>query len=774
MQVPLKAETYVSDGSQKIKIWSNGTSTVVDSPIKPYFYSPEVIPTVKCTKVDMSLLYDTEYTGDIFKCEFRNVNDLRKSASKRSWESRVRFMDKIYIDKPEFIMQYPNTEELKILSLDIETDSFQTFPNANENCIIAIGLQLNDEPIEIYMSKTYNSDRALLLEVMARIKKMDPDIFVSYNGIRFDFPYITKRLAINRISNAGLSRDGTEIEHVEDQEGVLKETKIGGRLHYDIMKRSVKDNQKVIDQNLFGESPKHYDMKTVSKIYNCPNVIKEPPEIMSNMRSIVNTKQLHDYLESDIRCTTHLRKIYLPAIIKMAEILQVSLESTIKMTPSYTGSMLFARKFKALGIIGDKTVGEAYPVLNSRKQGALVKTYRTGLFKDGLKDIDVKSYYPSLILQLNLSPEVTKILRTEPELKPFSTSVTEDNHLQLSIPDEKANCQIIVDIDRNRRGIASSFVEELMRDRAELKRRLKDLDRNSPEYSDLDANQMFLKLVLNSMTGYFSAKYSLFGSFASYVSITGSGRYILQKIKDFLDSDGNSNCISCNTDGLYLTDGPTLDETHEWLEPFLKDLFHCDKSHIWLEETEFASGYFQPDTEKHYLLLTMPDKNGNQRMITHGGGLKSGSKIQLYSDVIDNIGLKMLTTGVTKADVEKYYNTENWTLDKLTFNRNVKQKNTYKNSNEIGVQLICQYEDRFETTLNEPTRLSYVKIKQSKQAKKRDVSAYKLVTIFDTLEDVSNIDDAYYISEVDKALERLSLSNLCPKNRTYATSLFDF
>jgi len=464
----------------------------------------------------------------------------------------------------------------------------------------------------------------------------------------------------------------------------------------------------------------------------------------------------------------------LPAIIKQAEDLMVPLNTTVCMTPSFTGSIIFARKFGALGIIGDKTVGEAHPELSATKQGALVKTFRTGLFKDGVRDVDYTSFYPNLIRQLNLCPTTTKILRTEPDLKPYSTHKTEDNHLQLSIPDEKANCQVIIDIDFNKKGIAADFVAELMETRAGIKKLMKTLPKESSEYADADVNQLNLKVIINALSGFMGMKYALFGSLASYIAITGSGRYILQQVKDHIDSDGQEHVIAINTDGLYLTGGEPLDEIHVWLEKFINDTYHTEESYIWLENTEFASAYFQPDVEKHYLLLTMPDKEGNQKMVIHGGGLKSGSKIQLYSDIIDEIGLKLLTTGVTKADVEKYYNTENWTLDKLTFNRNVKQKNTYKNSNEIGVQLICQYEDRFETTLNEPTRLSYVKIKQSKQAKKRDVSAYKLVTIFDTLEDVSNIDDAYYISEVDKALERLSLSNLCPKNRTYATSLFDF
>ncbi|MDD3039623.1 DNA polymerase domain-containing protein [Bacteroides sp.] len=788
MIVPLVAESLVTDGRQKVKIWRNGEAVVIDSPLLPYFYSPLEIPMVRSELVKKTLLYETDYSGDIYKCVFRNENDLRKNASKNAWESRVKLIDRLYIDIPEYIIQYPNNNELRILSLDIEVDSFLTFPNAVENAIIAIGIQLNDMPIEIYMAKKHNDDRDLLIEVFKRIKELDPDIIVTYNGIRFDMPYICDRCKYNRISTTWLTRDGTDVEHIEDHTtGEYKATNIGGRVHYDIMVRSVKDGQKVRDQNLFQFNLKHFDMKSVAKAYNCPDVIKESQEVMSNMRSIVNTKQLHDYLESDIRCTTYLRKIYLPAIIKQAENLQVPLNTVVNMTPSYTGSIIFARKFGAIDIVGDMTVGEAHPFLSANKQGAWVQTYRTGLFKDGLRDIDVTSFYPNLILQLNLCPTTTKILRTEDELKPYSTHMTEDNHLQLSIPDERANCQIIIDINMNKQGIASAFVAELMRDRAEIKKRMKTLDKNSPEYADCDANQLNLKIIINSLTGFFGMQYSLFGSLAAYIAITGSGRYLLRQMKDFLDKD-EERVIACNTDGIYLTGGPSLDEIHEWLEAFIKEKYFCDKSYIWLEDTPYSAGYFQKNAEKHYLLLTKPDKNGKQDLIIHGGGLKGSAKIPLYSAVIDEIGLKLLTTGVTEADVEKFYNSANWSLEDVTFGRTVKQRDSYKNGGELGVQLIDQYKDRFDKVVHSGTRLNYVKVSPTKKVAKHTIrrkvkvpveektSEYKLVTIFDKLSDVPNLDLDYYKAEVDKALERLDLADLCPKTQVAKEqkSLFDF
>lgn len=774
MKVPLIARTYIRSGDQMLRYWYNSETTATKAPMYPYFYNKAEHTDGKCEVVDRSLLYDKDYDGDIWKCEFRNANDARQASDHESLESRVKFLDRMYIDKPDFILDYANTDDLKILSLDIETDSYLTFPNPRENAIIAIGMQLNDEDIIILKSERYDDDYYILKRFIRIIQELDPDVIVTYNGIRFDLPYICERLKQHQISDAGLSRDGQEVRHIEDKDGVIKETRIGGRVHYDIMKRSVKDGQKIKDQNLFRESPKHYDMKTIAKIYGCPDVIKEPKEIMSNMRSIVNTQQLHDYLESDIRCTTYLRKIYLPAIIGQAEDLQVSLDSAVHMTPSFTGSIIFARKFGLLGIVGDKTVGEAHPFLSENKAGALVKTYRPGLFRRKVRDVDFTSFYPNLIRQLNLCPTTTTIVGTEPELKPYKTWMTKNNHLRLSIPDKRADCQIIIDIDMNKKGIAADFVAEMMVDRSAMKSIMADLKAEglsgSPEWNDADVNQLNLKVIINALTGFLGQKYALFGSLASYIAITGSGRYILQAVKDHMGDE----TIAINTDGLYTTSEEPMDDIHNWLEGFVKDTYYSDTSYIWLEDSDYEAAYFMPNAEKHYLLLHHPDKiTGEKKLTIHGGGLKGSAKLPIFSTVIENVGYDMLSRDITNPEIDSYYDYNSWKLDDITFGRNVKLKNEYKNNNELGMQIIKQYEARFDIELSEPTKLTYIKIKQGKQAKRRKISAYHLVTIFDSMEDVPPIDMDYYLGEVDKAFERLSLGMQCPKKRGQK-SLFDF
>lgn len=765
MKVPLSARALISDGVQLIEIWNNGKSEIVKSPILPYVYIKEPLAQANCSLIDgYSLLYDTAYAGPIYKAEFRNTKDKYDADITTAMETRVRLLDRIYIDNPEWITQWKNTESLRILSLDFEMHTNGQFPDASRDAIIAAGLQLNDDDIEIYMSKDPDNDYDLIRLVVERIKELDPDIIVTYNGNNFDFPYFIERMKRAFIPSAVLSRDGSDVFFKYDHEDRIEEVVIGGRIHYDIFMRSVRNGQKIVDQNLFKVSPKHYDMKTVARIYKCPNVIQEPKEIMSNMRSIVNTDRLAEYLTSDIRCTSYLRKIYLPALIALAEYLSVPLNTVITMSPSYTGSLIFGRKFHNLKIIGDMTVAEANPYLAANKEGALVQTYRFGLFKEPVRDVDFTSFYPNLIVQLNLCPTTTRIIETRERLEPFSSFMTSDNHLILSIPDNRASQQVIISIDMNKRGIAAEFVREMMADRKAMKRRMKELPEDSPEWTDLDVNQLNLKVIINALTGMFGLQSALFGSLASYIAITGTGRYILQAVKDHI-GDG---VIAINTDGLYMTDFTPLSELNAWLELFVKELSFADENHIWLEESVFEAAYFQPGVEKHYLLLRKSDA-GTLELIIHGGGLKGSARIKLFSRALEELGMKMLTSEVTKSDVDALYDRNSWTLEDLTFTRNCKPKNEYKNAGDLGLQLINQYEQRFKKELKGTAALSYVKIRE-----RRGQSSYKLITILDTIDEIaSQLDYEYYEDEVIKVLERLSLLHLNPRTRKQR-SLFDF
>lgn len=763
MQIPLSLNTYQLNGSQYLKFWCNGKSKTFKSPVLPYCYTKDIFPNeARVTKVRKKLLYDKTNKDPIYKLEFNTVGQLKDCCgSEGFYESGFNFQDRIFTDCPDLIAEYANTRPLNILYLDIETDSFATFPVAKENAIIAIGYQINDEPIEILMAETYKDDKTILKQLENVLRNPCIDIIVTFNGTFFDLPYIIERMKINKISPKCFSRDNS------DPFITTRYIKLGGRIHYDLYTRSVEK-----DQNLFKWSPPNRRMKTVARLYGAQDVVEEDNETLSNMRSMVGTEELYRYLFSDIKVTHFLSDIYLPAIIAMAEYLGTSLEAMINSSPAYLPHILIAKHFAKIGIISDKSVGEAYPDLIENKQGALTGCFKPGLYREGLRKFDIQSDYPNLDRTLNLSPETTEIIRVESVLQPLWASMDHENkYLTISIPDEKLNKQFVIGIDFSRKGFVSNFIDKAMADRLKMKKKMKKLPHDSAEYASLDVNQLNLKVLMNSVTGYYGQAYSAYGSLACYCCITGVARHIITKLIEKVGST-----IALDTDGIIINSDDDLDETNAWLGKYMLDTFQVPNNYMQLEEDPIEAGFFRPAI-KQYLLLER-EEDGTPRLVVHGISFKGSSLPKIYSDIIQDIGLKMLLLDESDpesvqqfdADIARYYNKDNWTLEALKKRVKCKPISQYKSSNTIGVQLVEQYTQRFGIKIINETQLEYIKVKRNHG------SEYLLVTIFDKMSDVDGLDFKYYTDIVDGAFERLNLLDHIPRIKKLGKqkNIFDF
>lgn len=767
MKVPLCLDTYVYEGIQKIKIWSNGKCETINSEIKPYCYTISYIPNeAKVTPVNKRLLYDKNNTKQIYKLEFNTINQLKDCCnSNEFFESKINFRDRIFTDCPELVEKYANTEQLKVMYFDIETDSFQTFPTASENAIIAIGCQVNDKPIQILMSETYNNDKEILQKFCEIVEKEDVDVYVGYNSSFFDWNYIFERMKINKLDISIFSRDGSQPYIVGDNRYI----KFGGRVHLDLYTRGV-----LKDQNLFKFADKLTDkgLKTISKLYGLQDVIKEPPEIMANMRSIVNTQQLHDYLTSDIRATHFVSDIYFPAIIKMAEYLGTSLEAMINSSPAYMPHILLSKHYSKIGIVSEYTVGEKYPEIVEGKMGALVGSFYPGIYKQCLRKFDIASDYPNILRSLNLSPETTEIICVEDKLKPFTANMDHDKkYLTISIPDYNLKKQLVIGIDFNTRGYLSEFVDSAFNDRLIMKQKMKTLSKDSQEYANLDVNQLLLKVLMNSATGYAGQSYSIYGSLGVYCCITGVAREIITQLINHV-----GKTIALDTDGIVISSDDDIDETNMWLENYMLTTFGIPKNYMKLEEEPIYAAYFRPE-KKQYLVLEKDENTGEFELTVHGIGMKGSQHPRIFSNIITKIGKKMLLLDDSdnnalkefKKDIATYYDQSNWTLNSIKKRIKVKPIETYKSANTIGMQLVEQYEKKFKTKIKNETQLEYVKIKS------KHGSQYQLVTIFD--QDLSiDIDYDYYTEIVDSAFKRLDLFYLTPKElkKGKQKSIFDF
>jgi DNA polymerase elongation subunit (family B) len=98
---------------------------------------------------------------------------------------------------------YENYEDLRIMTLDIET---QAHPNFKEHPkaaldpeygrIFQIGIYTNKGYQEVLEAKNDEEELEILIETYRIIAEQDPDLFLTYNGESFDIPFMEKRLEL--------------------------------------------------------------------------------------------------------------------------------------------------------------------------------------------------------------------------------------------------------------------------------------------------------------------------------------------------------------------------------------------------------------------------------------------------------------------------------------------------------------------------------------------------------------------------------------------------
>lgn len=517
MKVPLISKTIIGrDNQQYIEIWRNSRKEIVPSPIKPYFYSsyPMKFPFEVQHDIQDKTLLSTLKPSKVHRYSFKNTKYVSQYREDDSFEANIVFTDRILIDEPNYFDAFPNTDNLKVLHFDCEMDTTGMFPTPDRNAITGIGAICGNRKV-LYMSKTYDDDKEIILKFFDFIRQTDPDIISHYNGNNFDIPYLIKRMEINHIPIDLWSRHNKK---PYDFKGTWN---FNGRLSFDIY------NQVTRDQTLFGI--KNHKMKTVAKWFKFPDVVEIP---MDNMRSIVNTKELRDYLKSDVNITEFLFKIYFANVLTLSEMNKIPLNLLVRATPSFLPRIIHGRAFQNLNIISDKNNMERHPTYIHNKRGAIVDTYLPGLYLDPVYKIDFSSQYPNAVRTFNISPETTRIIRYEDYTGEYKFDMSNQDKYVYTIPDSIANKNIIIEVDMSKRGFLPKFMDAVLSERFKIKAEMKTLDKDSSKYEYLYSRQNALKVIANVQTGYEGQLHARFGSLACYNMITGMCRYYIQEVID--------------------------------------------------------------------------------------------------------------------------------------------------------------------------------------------------------------------------------------------------
>ena len=347
MNVPLSVSPIVKGGKEKLNIWFNGKQRVIDSPIKPYFYSNEKISDLKHTEVIAKAL--SKYKDKkFFKYEFDTRADLVKNRiSGVTFEDNIPFLLRNRIDKPDLYTKFPHSKELTFLFLDIEqyTKPNDFFPGY-EDRIISISWCTNDRKIKsVFLKKDTTSDKKLLRLFIEQYQKINPDVIVVYNK-GYDIPTILNRCIRNKIDTSKFSKN-----NVKPYIGGKEEINIEGVIIYDVYLSAR------ADQSLSG-NVQNRGLKAVSDYFG----FKGPePLNMKKIHEFVGTPELVEYNKDDIKRLLLLFDIYWPSIEFNANDLKIPLNVALDLNITDLGLIVLGDEYKKHNIIADGSNYHRYP-----------------------------------------------------------------------------------------------------------------------------------------------------------------------------------------------------------------------------------------------------------------------------------------------------------------------------------------------------------------------------------------------------------------------------
>jgi len=621
------------------------TVLVIDSNFKPYFYVEPKQGKLNDYKKKL-LKYDFE-EGKILRVEIveieffgknkkllkiivenpRDIYNIRQEVkewpeNEEEYEYTISFYQRYLIDKQikpmEWVQiqgeeisdkkyQVDRTIQAKTLKpIDLNKDTkfrvlafdIEMAEEKGEEKIIMISLVGNDgfkKVLTTWQEKAKEwieilpDEKTMLERFVETIIKQDPDFLVSYNGDNFDFPKIKDRSEKLKVP-IKLGRDKSNIRLV--RRGRISSTKIRGRVHIDIfdfidhiLSPSMKTEVLTLDavaEELLGLKKKDVKWK----------------EIEESWKKKKGLEQVAEYCLWDSELTLKLSEQILPQIFAISSLTGIIPFDAGRYYYSQLDEAYLMRKaFQQNALIPNNPKQEE--IMNRRTRptyiGGFVVEPKKGIHSDIIV-FDFRSLYPTVIVTHNISPDT---LNCEHLKCKTDNKVPElDHHF----------C-------RDRKGFIPRNLEEIIKDRIEVKEKMKKLKKDSLDFKRLDNIQYALKIIANSTYGYLGYVGAKWYCYDCAASAAAFGRFYIHKSIGMIKKEG-FEVVYGDTDSVFVIMPKVKKEKlMEETEKFLKKINGQLPGMVQLEfRGKYEGGIFvtvkgiKRGAKKRYALI---DNEGN-------------------------------------------------------------------------------------------------------------------------------------------------------------------
>lgn len=442
------------------------------------------------------------------------------------------------IEKREGFFSY------KVLSFDIEV-----VEEKGERKIVMISFYGdNFEKVFTYKDASYPSfvevvsdEREILNKFIEAIKKYDPDIIVGYNSDGYDFEVIRERADKLKVRLDSLSWDNSGV--IFSKRARTSTARLKGRVHIDIFNFVNNILSPILQTEVLSLDA------VASEILGDKKIQMEYQDILEAWQKNKDLEKLAFYCLKDAQLTFRLAEVLLPQILELTRIVGQSLFDTSRMMYSQLVEWFYTKWAKKTNrIVPNQPKFEE--ILKRQKEtylGGYVKEPEVGIHEN-IAVIDFASLYPSIISTYNVSLETLRC------------KCCKNNGFRI----EELNTWFC----RKRKGFESEIIEKLLKEREKLKKRMKELNKESLEYNLLDNRQKALKIIANASYGYYAFSASKWYSKDCAQAITWWGRFWIKRIMEEAEREGFS-VIYGDTDSAFLGLGK---KNKEELFSFLKKL----------------------------------------------------------------------------------------------------------------------------------------------------------------------------------------------------------
>ncbi len=414
-------------------------------------------------------------------------------------------------------------EELKIMSFDIEAYNPGGDPRAEKDPIVMLSVADNKgfkkvltwrdfESTDEYVEVVEN-ERGLIERFVQIVKEEDFDVITGYNTDLFDFPYLEERADELGIE-LGLGRDGSEITSQRRRFETV--TNVPGRPHIDVYAlvdflsrmgaiRLINYTLENVYEHVVGETKPDFEKSEISEAWDSGGV---------------EGRKLLKYSLSDAESSLELAEEFFPLVVELSKIVKQSIFDVSRMTPGQLVEWLLVFEAHRIDeLVPARPAGREFKRRQSKSYvGGYVKEPKKGLFEN-LVVFDFRSLYPTIIVTHNIDPATIDC-----DCCGSEESVRAPNL-------EYEFCQ-------NKRGFIPETLRDLIEERADLKRKMKNFEEGSRKYQSLYNSQWALKIIANSFYGMLGYSRARWYSNECAESVTSFGRHYIKKTIEMAEDEG--------------------------------------------------------------------------------------------------------------------------------------------------------------------------------------------------------------------------------------------